>query len=93
MQVETLSNPVKPYQTLSNPRLKPPGTKRLTLKCDESLSNFAFNFNLRHYSKDAGVAAGRMERRVLISANVTAVLEVGTYTRSLLSSTLALSMG
>ena len=31
------------------PTLKPPGTKRLKLKCDEPLSNFAFNFNLRRY--------------------------------------------
>jgi len=32
------------------PTLKAPGTKRLTQKCDESLSNFAFNFNLRRYT-------------------------------------------
>jgi len=32
------------------PTLKAPGTKRLKVKCDESLSNFAFNFNLRRYS-------------------------------------------
>ena len=29
------------------PTLKPPGTKRLKLKYDELLSNFAFKFNLR----------------------------------------------
>ena len=29
--------------------LKAPGTKRLKLKCDSPLSNFAFNFNLRRY--------------------------------------------
>jgi hypothetical protein len=29
--------------------MKSPLTKRLKLKCDESLPNFAFNFNLRHY--------------------------------------------
>jgi hypothetical protein len=33
------------------PTLKPPGTKRLKLNCDESMSNFACNFNLRRYSK------------------------------------------
>ena len=33
------------------PTLKPPGTKRFKLKYDEVLSNFAFNFNLRRYSK------------------------------------------
>ena len=32
------------------PTLKAPGTKRLKLKCDEPLSNFAFNFNLRRYN-------------------------------------------
>jgi len=36
-------DPVKPTS-------KPPGTKRLKLKHDEVLSNFAFNFNLRRYS-------------------------------------------
>jgi hypothetical protein len=29
------------------PELKLPGTKRLKLKCDESLTNFAFKFELR----------------------------------------------
>jgi len=28
------------------PKLKPPGTKRLKLKCDIPLSTFALNFNL-----------------------------------------------
>ena len=37
-------NPVKPM-------LKPPGTKRLNLKCDIPLSTFAFKFYLRHYTK------------------------------------------
>ena len=37
-------SPIKPI-------LKPPGTKRLKLKCYEPLSNFAFNFNLRRYSQ------------------------------------------
>jgi len=49
-----------------NPMLKPPGIKRLKLKCDEQLSNFAFNFNLRRYNlhaaadaaADAAAAAG-----------------------------------
>ena len=31
------------------PTLKAPGIKRLKLKCDTLLSNFAFNFNLRRY--------------------------------------------
>ena len=33
------------------PTLKAPGTKRLNLKCDELLSSFAFEFNLRRYIK------------------------------------------
>ena len=32
------------------PKWKPPGTKRLKLKCDILLSNFAFKFNLRRYT-------------------------------------------
>jgi hypothetical protein len=31
------------------PTLKAPGTEHLKLKCDELLSGFAFNFNLRRY--------------------------------------------
>jgi len=34
------------------PTLKAPGTKRLKLKHDEPLSNFAFKFNLRRYTKE-----------------------------------------
>ena len=37
------------------PMSKPPGTKRLKLKCDELLSSFAFNFNLRRYNTGAPV--------------------------------------
>jgi len=32
------------------PTLKPPGTKRLKLNYDETLSIFAFKFNLRRYT-------------------------------------------
>jgi len=35
-----------------NPQLKAPGTKRLNLKCDELLSSFAFEFNLRRYNQE-----------------------------------------
>jgi hypothetical protein len=35
------------------PTLKLPGTKRLKLKCDAPLSNFAFNINLRCYIMEA----------------------------------------
>jgi len=40
------------------PKLEPPGTKRLKLKCDILLSTSAFKFNLRRYSV---VAAGYIE--------------------------------
>jgi len=33
------------------PTLKAPGTKRLKLEYDVLLSNFAFRFNMRRYSK------------------------------------------
>ena len=32
--------------------MKPPGTKRLKLTYDVTLTNVAFKFNLRHYTKD-----------------------------------------
>jgi hypothetical protein len=35
------------------PKLKPPGTKRLKLKCDILLSTSAFKFNLRRYNQEA----------------------------------------
>jgi hypothetical protein len=44
------------------PKLKAPGTKRLTLKCDEPHSIFAFKFNSRRYTQvyqDATVAHAR----------------------------------
>ena len=34
------------------PKLKAPGTRRLTLNCDEPLSSFAFKFKSRRYIKD-----------------------------------------
>ena len=34
------------------PKVKPPGSERLKLKCDVLLSNAAFKFNLRRYSMD-----------------------------------------
>ena len=33
------------------PVLKAPGTKRLKLKCDDALSSFGVNFNLRRYTE------------------------------------------
>jgi hypothetical protein len=31
------------------PTLKPPGSERLKLKCDDPLPSFAFDFNVRRY--------------------------------------------
>jgi hypothetical protein len=39
------------------PTLKALGTEILILNCDEMLSSFAFNFNLRRYTKEAKAAA------------------------------------
>ena len=39
------------------PKLKPPGTKRLKLKCDVLLSGSSFKFNLRRYTKGGPEAA------------------------------------
>jgi hypothetical protein len=40
------------------PKLKPPGTERLTLKHDELLSKCAFKFNLRRYNLVGASANG-----------------------------------
>ena len=42
------------------PKLKLPGTKRLKLKCDTPLSDFAFRFQLRRYTL-AGLADPKKE--------------------------------
>ena len=38
--------------------LKAPGTQHLKLKCDEPLSNFGFNFNLRSYTQGDQIKSG-----------------------------------
>jgi len=43
------------------PKLKPPGTKRLKLKCDILLSNSGFKFKLRRYNLHA---AGKLDCKV-----------------------------
>jgi len=40
------------------PKLKPPGTKRLKLNCDELLSTSAFKFNLRRYNLEYSTGRG-----------------------------------
>jgi len=44
------------------PELKPPGTKRLKLKCDVLLLNFAFKFNLRRYAMGSMPTTSDMAR-------------------------------
>jgi len=61
------------------PNLELPGAKHLKLNCDEALSNFAFKFNLRRYTK---------ERDYTLSA-----FEAGAYTSPLFGSTSALFCG
>ena len=50
------------------PMLKPPGTKRLKLNCDEPLSSFAFTFNVRPYTKVA--PGGRLGATLVIAPSV-----------------------
>jgi hypothetical protein len=40
------------------PTLKAPGSQRLILRCDELLSSFAYNFNLRRYNSVPGACTG-----------------------------------
>ena len=42
------------------PKLKPPGTERLKLKCDTLLSTSAVKFNLRRYTEDAPAPKRRL---------------------------------
>jgi hypothetical protein len=67
-------------------KLKPPGTKRLKLRCDILLSNSAFEFKLRRYNLDGvDAAAGAEFARVRWQHAAAA----GAYPRSHLSSTWA----
>jgi len=65
---------VEPIQ----PKLKLPGIERLKLKCDEPLSNFAFNFRLRRYT-----LVGKMQGEWAAAAEAAAYshgdAEVGRY--------------
>jgi hypothetical protein len=51
------------------PTLKAPGTKRLKLKFEKVLSNFAFKFNLRRYTKVNALAAAETADGERASAN------------------------
>ena len=70
MQVE----PIKPP-------LQAPGSKRLKLKCEEPLSNFAFKFNLRHYTQvgpSAAAAAAAAAARKAAATNKRKAASVGS---------------
>jgi len=75
------------------PTLKAPGTKRLKLKCDEPLSNFAFNFKLRRYtmappSNVTDTLPGRGPASAPNDAAMSdAARQAGAYTRPLFGST------
>jgi len=69
--------------TVSNPALKAPMVQLLKLEYDGTISNFAFNFNSRRYTKPAlQVAAGAR-----CAAKYAIHLEAGAYTRPLGGST------
>jgi hypothetical protein len=75
-----------------NPKLKPPGTKRLKLKCNTLLSTFAFKFNLRRFNQARKYVLLKKEARrkgiplSMLQANMKG-LQAGAYTRSPLRST------
>jgi hypothetical protein len=65
------------------PTFKAPGTKRLKLKYAVPLSNFAFKFNIRRYTKMSNPHYPPEIQAETTLINFTA----GAYTRPLLSST------
>ena len=67
------------------PKLKPPGTQRLKLKCVRLLSTFAFKLNLRRYSQATQVGgAGEL---AVMSEDTAGMVQAGAYTRPLFTST------
>jgi len=67
--------------------LKPPGTERWKLKCDDPLSNFDFSFKLRRYTEAERRREAR--RRAAAWAQAQSKLagsKAGAYTRSHFSS-------
>jgi hypothetical protein len=82
-------------------QLKPPGTKRLKLKCDTLLYNSALKFNLRHFREVAGIdyskafiqAAklmkdrGKLQYTAVRESDITARYEARAYTPPLFGST------
>jgi len=62
--------------------MKPPGTKRLKLKCDILLSTYAFKFNLRRYNEQLSA-----DDDMIGQEDLAGLPEVEAYTSPLLSST------
>ena len=73
---------------VSNPSRKRAWFQRLKLNCDEALSNFAFNFNLRRYNLVHTESLARAVRRARVARDRRAAdsAEAGAYTRPLLIS-------
>jgi cysteine synthase A len=74
------------------PKLKPPGSKRLKLKCVVPLSGTAFKLNVRRYTMMAAYGAAVERVRPVSIAHRDHFVNVarrraGAYTRPLFSST------
>jgi len=69
------------------PKLKPPGTKRLRLKCDILLSTFALKFKLRRYNEGAEAGAGAGAGAVAGAQTRKRKSAAEVYTRPLFGST------
>ena len=71
------------------PTLKPPGTKRLKHKYDDSPSSFAFKVKLRRYTSDAPQWNQRLRYPVFEPATrvTIALFEAGAHSCPLFSST------
>jgi len=59
----------------------------LKLSCNESLSNFAFEFNLHHYNKDDRTRLYESMYQLEYSPGEDIIKQAGAYTRPLFSST------
>jgi hypothetical protein len=64
-----------------NATLKPTGTKRLNLICDDSLSSFSFHFKLRCYSMEAQRIQQQLLERHERAKIPTTTSAAGNYTR------------
>jgi hypothetical protein len=79
-----------------NPKLRPPGSKRLKLNCDVLLSTSAFKFKLRRYTKKKGGDYDYKEKPVVGRCRLTAIvtrhpISIWEMTISILSSAISLA--